>query len=124
MATTKKVAKKLPTKKPTARGGSRSVTIPSGVKVVGGIDSLPAVATNGLKYRYQNKLREVAESSAAVGKFVLLAEFVGPGGAHQVRRELMSGKRLIHGKVADWDFQARRVRDGDVGSRLYVAKAK
>lgn len=52
-----------------------------------------------------------------------LATFTSAPGAAVVRREMLAGKRLIDGKVTDWDIETRRLHDDDgqtVGSALYV----
>lgn len=72
--------------------------------------------------RYADAMAEV-RAKGKRGGWHQIATFETGDGATIVRRRIMAGERPVDGKVADWDIEARRLRDDDgtvIGSGLYV----
>lgn len=121
-AVKKAVAKKPPVKKLV--DPSKSYTGPRDPHITSDVtsavvDEIPPArhSSTERKMRYAKVLREIREQ-VGVGHPVKMAEFVGPIGATTVRRDLMTGKKPVDGRIGDWKFDARRLDSG--GSVLYA----
>lgn len=99
--------------------GRRDPIIGQGVQVV---DEIPApYSSNTRVTRYARKLAEIREN-VEPGQTAIVAEFIGRGGATNVKRALERGERQIDGEVGDWEFTARRLESG--GSVLFATLLK
>lgn len=89
------------------------------------VDALPPPASKRSS-RYAEAMAEV-RATVAKGTWACIAVFDSPAGAAQVKREILAGKRVVDGKLSDWDVESRRTRDdsGELnGSELYVRLRK
>lgn len=85
------------------------------------VDQLPPPASKRSS-RYADAMAEVRQTLPR-GTWACIAVFDSTAGAAQVKREILAGKRIVDGKVSDWDVESRRTRDeaGELtGSELYV----
>ncbi len=115
-AATKKVVAKT---RPAEKKVSRFPTLTTDVKAAV-VAEVPPVRNGGVErsLRYARVLKDIREQ-VGVGQPVIVAAFVGPGGAAEVKRALERGDRPVDGKVEDWRFDARK-HDGGRGSTLFA----
>lgn len=72
--------------------------------------------------KYQAAMAQVRKKGKGRGWFEI-ATYASATGAAVVKREMLAGKRLIDGKLSDWEIESRRLHDDDgrvIGSALYV----
>lgn len=87
------------------------------------VDGLPPQhrSSTARVLRYQTAMAEVRKMGKGV--WAVIAEYDSPNGAAAVRRAIIAGERPIDGRLAEWEIETRRTRDGDgvlTGSELYV----
>lgn len=101
-------------------GGYGEVAFPTDVKKAV-VKAVPAQKRKPLpsSLRYRDTMQKI-RAEVGVGKPVALAYFVSKTGAYEARRAILRGERMIDGKLADWDLQARKVEgQGVKGGEKY-----
>lgn len=117
MAAGRKIAPKGAGKRSGGGAGNARVRVKS-------VPALPGRqrTVSSTQRRYQEAMAKV-RAKGKRGGWHSIAEYKSASGAAMVRRDILAGRRLIDGKVADWDIETRRIHDGNgkaIGSELFV----